>query len=427
MRAGAARVGGRGAVTDRAVAGGTDGGAAAGARPGAGVRRRTTGWRYHRLRRARQCPTGQRHTHGQASAQRRDLQGRDGDRTTDLDRREHRGRHDRQGLGGVHHERQGGRRRRSGPRPAGRGAGARQRLTLPSAASGRSGDWSGPKGEARGTDRSEESAVKRPEPGDNAKSPAAGYRSGVRIDLHTHSTASDGSMPPAELMAAASAAGLDVIGLTDHDTTAGWAPAEAALPAGLTLVRGAELSCRWYAVDPPIPLHLLAYLFDADHEGLDVSWDEVRDFAAGGTVGRPHLAQALIRRGLVGSIAEAFSPPWLGERYRVPKQDTDVFAALRLVREAGGVPVLAQPRATVRGRVVPDELIVELAAAGLFGLEADHPDHSPAERAHVRGLAADLGLVVTGSSDFHGTHKSVRLGELTTAPEVYERILAAAS
>src|SRR6266545_346085 len=415
MRAGAARVGGRGAVTDRAVAGGTDGGAAAGARPGAGVRRRTTGWRYHRLRRARQCPTGQRHTHGQASAQRRDLQGRDGDRTTDLDRREHRGRHDRQGLGGVHHERQGGRRRRSGPRPAGRGAGARQRLTLPSAASGRSGDWSGPKGEARGTDRSEESAVKRPEPGDNAKSPAAGYRSGVRIDLHTHSTASDGSMPPAELMAAASAAGLDVIGLTDHDTTAGWAPAEAALPTELARVRGirTERAERMVA------------LMRAD--GLDVSWDEVRDFAAGGTVGRPHLAQALIRRGLVGSIAEAFSPPWLGERYRVPKQDTDVFAALRLVREAGGVPVFAHPRATVRGRVVPDELIVELAAAGLFGLEADHPDHSPAERAHVRGLAADLGLVVTGSSDFHGTHKSVRLGELTTAPEVYERILAAAS
>jgi 3',5'-nucleoside bisphosphate phosphatase len=276
----------------------------------------------------------------------------------------------------------------------------------------------------------------------------------VRIDLHTHSTASDGSTPPAELMAAAAAAGLDVIALTDHDTTAGWAPAGAALPAGLTLVRGAELSCRWYAVDPPIPLHLLAYLFDPEHEalvtelarvraireeraermvalmradGLDVTWEEVRDTAAGGTVGRPHLAQALIRRGLVGTVAEAFSPPWLGERYRIPKQDTDVFKALRLVRAAGGVTVFAHPRATVRGRVVPDVLIAELAAAGLFGLEADHPDHSPAERAHVRGLAADLGLVVTGSSDFHGTHKSVRLGELTTAPEVYERIVAAAS
>ncbi len=276
----------------------------------------------------------------------------------------------------------------------------------------------------------------------------------MRIDLHTHSTASDGSTPSAELMAAAAAAGLDVIALTDHDTTAGWAAAGAALPAGLTLVRGAELSCRWYAASPPIPLHLLAYLFDPAHEGLaaelarvrdiriaraermvalmradglDVSWDEVRELAGGGTVGRPHLAQALIRRGFVGSVAEAFSPPWLGERYRVPKQDTDVFTALRLVREAGGVAVFAHPRATVRGRIVPDELIAALAAEGLFGLEADHPDHASAERAHVRGLAADLGLVVTGSSDFHGTHKSVRLGEHTTTPEVYERILAAAA
>lgn len=276
----------------------------------------------------------------------------------------------------------------------------------------------------------------------------------MRIDLHAHSTASDGTMPPAELMAAAASAGLDVLALTDHDTTAGWTPAAQALPAGLTLVRGAELSCRWYAADPPIPLHMLAYLFDPSHEGLaaemarvrevraeraeriialmradglDVTWPEVRQYAGGGTVGRPHLAQALIRRGVVGTVEEAFAPQWLGERYRVPKQDTDVFAALRLVREAGGVAVFAHPRATARGRVVPDELIAQLAAAGLFGLEADHPDHSAAERAHVRGLATELGLVVTGSSDFHGTNKAVHLGAFTTAPEVYERIVAAAA
>jgi predicted metal-dependent phosphoesterase TrpH len=276
----------------------------------------------------------------------------------------------------------------------------------------------------------------------------------VRIDLHAHSTASDGTLSPAELMAAASAAGLDVIALTDHDTTAGWAPAAAALPAGLTLVGGAELSCRWYAADPPIPLHLLAYLFDPAHEelaaelarvrairderaermvalmradGLDVTWAEVREHAGGGTIGRPHLAQALIRRGVVDTVTEAFAPQWLGERYRVPKRDTDVFAAVRLVREAGGVAVFAHPRATGRGRVVPDEMIAQLAAAGLFGLEADHPDHCAEERAHVRALAADLGLVATGSSDFHGTHKTVQLGAFTTEPEVYERIVAAAS
>jgi predicted metal-dependent phosphoesterase TrpH len=103
----------------------------------------------------------------------------------------------------------------------------------------------------------------------------------------------------------------------------------------------------------------------------------------------------------------------------------DVFEALRLVHDAGGVTVFAHPRATKRGRVVPDELIARLAQAGLFGLEADHDDHTPEEREHVRGLAADLGLVVTGSSDFHGTHKTVQLGAYTTAPEALERIVAA--
>jgi predicted metal-dependent phosphoesterase TrpH len=276
----------------------------------------------------------------------------------------------------------------------------------------------------------------------------------MRVDLHTHSTASDGTLTPAELVTAAGAAGLSVVALTDHDTTRGWAPALAALPAGLTLVRGAELSCRWNGVPHGIALHLLAYLFDPAHQpladelarvrqarehraelmidllradGVDVTWDEVRRYANGATVGRPHLAQALIRRGLVDTVSEAFAPQWLGQRYRLPKADIDVFTALKLVRAAGGVAVFAHPRATVRGRVVPDELIVELAAAGLFGLEADHEDHSPAQRAHVRALAADLGLVVTGSSDFHGSNKTVPLGAHLTAPDTYQRIVAAAS
>ncbi|MFI6264619.1 PHP domain-containing protein [Micromonospora sp. NPDC051006] len=274
-----------------------------------------------------------------------------------------------------------------------------------------------------------------------------------RIDLHTHSTASDGTLSPAELVRAAADAGLDVVAITDHDSTAGWAPALDALPTGLRLVRGAELSCRWFGAEPAVPLHLLAYLFDPDApelvaelarvraareergerivnllraDGIDVSWPEILAGAAGGTVGRPHIALALIRAGLVTSTSEAFGPDWLGERYRLPKEDIDVFHAVRLVRAAGGVPVFAHPRATRRGRVVPDELIAELAAAGLAGLEADHEDHSPAERAHVRGLAAELGLLVTGSSDFHGTHKTVRLGAFTTDPEAYERIVAEA-
>ncbi|MGW0213864.1 PHP domain-containing protein [Micromonospora chokoriensis] len=272
-----------------------------------------------------------------------------------------------------------------------------------------------------------------------------------RIDLHTHSTASDGTLTPVELVRAAGTAGLDVLAITDHDTTAGWAAAVDALPPGLRLIRGAELSCRWSGTEPAVPLHLLAYLFDPDHselvaelarvraaredrgerivallraDGIDVSWSEILAGADGGTVGRPHIAQALIRAGLVGSTREAFGSDWLGERYRLPKDDIDVFQAVRLVRSAGGVPVFAHPRATRRGRVVPDELITELAAAGLAGLEADHEDHSPAERAHVRALAADLGLLVTGSSDFHGTHKTVQLGAFTTDVEAYERIVA---
>jgi 3',5'-nucleoside bisphosphate phosphatase len=255
-------------------------------------------------------------------------------------------------------------------------------------------------------------------------------------------------------MAAAAAANLDVVALTDHDTAAGWPEAAAAADAvGVRLVGGIEVSCRWYGVSPAIPLHLLAYLVDPadpalaaelarvrdarEHraerivglmraDGVDVTMDEVRRYAAGGTIGRPHLAQALIRRGMAASVSEAFAPHMLGERWRLPKDDVDVFRALALVRGAGGVPVFAHPRATVRGRVVPDELIVEMAGQGLFGLEADHADHTPEQRAEVRALAASLGLVVTGSSDFHGANKTIPIGANLTAPEVLEAILAEA-
>jgi predicted metal-dependent phosphoesterase TrpH len=275
----------------------------------------------------------------------------------------------------------------------------------------------------------------------------------TRIDLHCHSTASDGTLTPAELVAAGAKADLDVMAITDHDTTGGWQAAADARPQGLSLVRGAELSCRWDGVQPPIALHMLAYLFDPAEprlaadlarvreererraerivdrlraDGVDISWPEVHEYARGGSVGRPHIAQALIRAGLVGSTNEAFASRWLGARYFVPKVDLDVFEAVRAVRAAGGVPVFAHPRATTRGRIVPDQLIVDLAAAGLFGLEADHEDHTPEERRHVRALAEDLGLIVTGSSDFHGTHKTVQLGAFTTEPAMYEKIVSAA-
>ncbi|MGW4638481.1 PHP domain-containing protein [Sphaerisporangium sp. NPDC004334] len=276
----------------------------------------------------------------------------------------------------------------------------------------------------------------------------------MRIDLHVHSTASDGTDAPGALMGRAAAAGLDVVALTDHDTTAGWEAAAAAVPPGLALVPGAELSGRWYGAEPSVGLHLLAYLFDPAHEplaeelarvrrsrdlrsekivallnadGIDVTTAEVAGQAAGGTVGRPHIARALVRRGLVGSVDEAFGPEWLGRRYRLPKADIDVFTAVRLVGEAGGVSVLAHPRAGRRGHIVPDALIARLAEAGMWGVEADHPDHTPGDREHVRALAGDLGLRVTGSSDYHGTNKTIALGAFTTGREVYEDLVSTAT
>jgi 3',5'-nucleoside bisphosphate phosphatase len=272
----------------------------------------------------------------------------------------------------------------------------------------------------------------------------------LRIDLHTHSTVSDGTLAPAEVIGAAAAAGLDVVALTDHDNLGGWTAAEAAAAEhGVTFVPGVEISCRWYGTEPAIPLHLLGYWVDPGNaalqaefariraarehrgrrivelmraDGVDVTWEEVAGYAAGGTVGRPHFAHAMIRRGLVGTVSEAFAPQMLGERWRPPKQDADVFTALSLVEAAGGVSVLAHPRATRRGRVVPDSLIAELADYGLAGLEADHEDHSPQERAAVRSLAADLGLLTTGSSDFHGANKAIRIGANLTDPRVFEEL-----
>jgi predicted metal-dependent phosphoesterase TrpH len=269
----------------------------------------------------------------------------------------------------------------------------------------------------------------------------------VRIDLHTHSTASDGTDTPADLVRKAAAAGLDVVALTDHDTTRGHAEALAALPQGLTLVTGAELSCRLDGVS----MHLLAYLFDpeepallAERElvrddrvprakgmiaklnelGVPVTWEQVARIAGNGSVGRPHVASALVELGVVDSVSDAFTPEWLadGGRAYVPKHETDPFEAVRLVKNAGGVAVFAHPAAVKRGRTVPDSAIAELARAGLDGIEVDHMDHDPGTRARLRGLAGELGLLVTGSSDYHGSRKTCVLGEFSTDPEVYGEI-----
>ncbi|MEU1008792.1 PHP domain-containing protein [Streptomyces sp. NPDC005890] len=269
----------------------------------------------------------------------------------------------------------------------------------------------------------------------------------MRIDLHCHSTASDGTDTPAELVRKASAAGLDVVALTDHDTTRGYGEAVAALPEGLTLVTGAELSCRIDGVS----MHLLAYLFDpeepallAERElvrddrvprakgmvaklnelGVPVTWEQVERIAAGGSVGRPHVASALVELGVVPTVSDAFTEEWLadGGRAFVEKHETDPFEAVRLVKAAGGVCVFAHPAAAKRGRTVPEYRIAELAEAGLDGIEVDHMDHDADARDRLRGLAKELGLLVTGSSDYHGSRKTVALGAYTTDPEVYGEI-----
>ncbi|MGV9423866.1 PHP domain-containing protein [Streptomyces sp. NPDC003656] len=274
----------------------------------------------------------------------------------------------------------------------------------------------------------------------------------MRIDLHCHSTASDGTDTPAELVRNAARAGLDVVALTDHDTTRGHAEASAALPEGLTLVPGAELSCRTDGVS----MHLLAYLFDpeepallAERElvrddrvpraqamigelntlGVPVTWKQVERIAAGGSVGRPHIASALVELGVVPTVSDAFTPEWLadGGRAYVPKHETDPFEAIRLVKDAGGVTVFAHPAAVKRGRTVPETTIAKLAEAGLDGIEVDHMDHDPATRTRLRDLAGDLGLLVTGSSDYHGSRKTVALGADTTDPEVYGEIIRRAT
>lgn len=267
------------------------------------------------------------------------------------------------------------------------------------------------------------------------------------IDLHAHSNLSDGTQAPSELMGAAREAGLDVLALTDHDTWEGWEEAASAVgPTGVALVRGAELSTSAAGIS----VHLLSYLHDPDAPALgeeaerarssrvdraremveriaadfDLSWEEVvAPLEPGTTVGRPHIADALVTRGYVTDRSTAFARVLhVRGPYYMPYDAPDAVGAVELVRQAGGVPVMAHPRAGVRGRVVADGVIERMAAAGLAGLEVDHRDHDDAARAHLRDLAASLGLFVTGSSDYHGAGKPNRLGEHVTDPQVLEQI-----
>jgi 3',5'-nucleoside bisphosphate phosphatase len=279
-----------------------------------------------------------------------------------------------------------------------------------------------------------------------------GERETLRADLHSHSTASDGTCPPAEVMRRARAAGLDVIALTDHDTVAGHEEARRALPRGLTLLPGMELSCRLEGHS----VHLLGYLFDPAHDelaaelariresreqrgramvarlaelGAPVTWEQVSALAGNGVVGRPHIARAMVAAGVIASPEQAFGPDWIGAggRAHVTRYALDPARAVALIRDAGGVSVLAHPRVAERGWTVPDGRIADLAAAGLSGIEVRHPDHDPAQRAELQALADRLGLVASGGSDDHGELTGYRIGSDTIAPDAYEWLVSQAT
>jgi 3',5'-nucleoside bisphosphate phosphatase len=271
----------------------------------------------------------------------------------------------------------------------------------------------------------------------------------VRIDLHTHSSASDGTEPPARVMRRAADAGLDLVALTDHDTLAGHAEARAALPPGLTLVPGMELSSRLtgrsvhllcYGVDPadaPLAEECEAIRTDRLRRGraivgklrdlgVNITWEQVTALAGDGVVGRPHIARAMVEAGAISRPEQAFGDDWIGPGgpAYVRRYALDPEVAIGLVRAAGGVVVLAHPGAVSRGWKIPDEVVARLARAGLAGLEVNHPDHDHDERRRLATLAAGLDLVPTGGSDDHGGLTGYRIGCETTAPESFERLMA---
>lgn len=269
------------------------------------------------------------------------------------------------------------------------------------------------------------------------------------IDLHTHSSVSDGTDSPAMLVAAAHAAGLDTIALTDHDSTAGWAEArDAVAGTDLTVIPGMEFSTRheWRTV------HVLAYLFDPEHSGIvaetarirasrltraeaivrriavdySLTWEDVLAHTQkGATVGRPHIADALVTHGHAATRSEAFETilhPRHG--YTRPHYAPDPERAITLIRDAGGVPVLAHPATLGRDEILDEHTIKRLVDAGLFGLEIGHRENTESGKVVLRDYAERFDLAVTGSSDYHGLGKPNQLAENTTEPEVLERIIA---
>ena len=273
------------------------------------------------------------------------------------------------------------------------------------------------------------------------------------IDLHTHSTYSDGTDKPSELINKALAAGITIIGLTDHDSISGWQEATNSLRPGISLVPGAEISCQ---TTDGISVHILGLLFDSSNSelmktlektrenrhgrmekiiarineaGIDITMNDVlAQLSDGATLGRPHLADALVIKGVVASRDEAFTQMLHNNsKYYVSHYSPTPEAAIALIKAAGGVSVIAHPMASHRGRTISLETFGSLIQSGLDGIEVDHRDHSPDEKMQLITLAKESNLVMTGASDYHGNGKLNSLGEYTTNPEQWEKLEARAN
>ena len=273
-------------------------------------------------------------------------------------------------------------------------------------------------------------------------------REKLKIDLHTHTTYSDGTDTPAELINKALAAGISIIGLTDHDSISGWQEATNALRVGISLVPGAEISCQ---TSDGISVHILGLLFDSNNSelmdtlektrenrhgrmekiiarineaGIDITMNDVLEqLSNGATLGRPHLADALVKKGIVASRDEAFTQMLHNNsKYYVSHYSPTPEAAIKLIKAAGGVSVIAHPMASHRGRTISQETFGSIIQAGLDGIEVDHRDHSPDEKLQLIQLASESNLVMTGASDYHGNGKLNTLGEYTTSPEQWEKL-----
>lgn len=273
------------------------------------------------------------------------------------------------------------------------------------------------------------------------------------IDLHTHTTFSDGTDTPTQLINKALAAGITTIALTDHDSISGWQEATTALRPGICLVPGAEVSCQ--TLDG-ISVHILGLLFDSSNSelidtlektrenrfgrmekiiakineaGIEISMSEVLEqLSDGATLGRPHLADALIKKGVVASREEAFTQMLHNHsKYYVSHYSPTPEAVIKLIKDAGGVAVIAHPMASHRGRTISLDTFGSLIQAGLDGIEVDHRDHSAEEKTQLISLAKESKLVMTGASDYHGNGKLNLLGEYTTEPAQWQKLEERAS